>query len=117
MISRLEASIHIPESSRRIQTSMNQYIRRKNNIVMNRGYIDSIKLNKNIRILSLNPRGINPWNDYKCEMLKQACVKYQIDIILLNETQVKCILKYIDKMLQRMKSIGREAAIFVADSE
>ena len=44
-------------------------------------------------------------------------MKYQINIILLNETQVKCTLKNIDKMLQRMKSIGREAAIFAADSE
>ena len=69
-MSRSEVSSHIPESSRRIQTSMNQYIRRKNNVVTNRGYIDSIKLNENIRILSLNSRGINPWNDYKCEMLK-----------------------------------------------
>ena len=50
-------------------------------------------------------------------MLKQACVKHQIDIILLNETQVKYIPKNIDKMLQRIKSIGREAAIFAADSE
>ena len=53
------------------------------------GYIDERKQVGNIRILSLNTKGINPWNQYRMNLLKQSINKHEIDIILLNETQLK----------------------------
>jgi len=68
---------------------INKYYRNHSSEIRNCGYIDVIKAVNNICFLVLNPRGINPWNDYKCEMLINTCKDFQVDIALLNETNVK----------------------------
>ena len=70
----------------------------------------------NVRILVLNTRGCNPWNDYKGEMLIKACQELQVDIALLNETNVKWTPGNLDKMKQRFSSIEREVLVKDADS-
>ena len=92
-----------PESNRSIQTSMNNFTTRIIPPIQHKGYVDQNKLLENIRILSLNPRGINPWNNYRMEMLIESCKKYQIDVLLLCETQVKWTANNIDKMENRLK--------------
>ena len=72
-------------------------------IIQHKGYVDNIKINENIRVLSINPRGINPWNNYRMEMLLESCKKYQIDILLLCETQVKWTASNLDKLESRLK--------------
>ena len=49
-------------------------------------------------------------------MLIESCKKYQIDILLLCETQVKWTAQNIDKMEHRLKQLGREIMIIGADS-
>ena len=68
---------------------INRYYRNHSSEIRNSRYIDAIKAVDNIRFLVLNPRGINPWNNYKCEMLINACKDFQVDIALLNETNIK----------------------------
>ena len=78
-----------PESNRKMQTSMINHMIRNSNQIRKVGCIDSAKVNENARILLLNPRGLNPQNDCKMKMLKDTYLQYQVNIILLNKTQVK----------------------------
>ena len=105
-----------PESSRSVQMTMNNYTTKTIPPIQHSGYVDQTKASENIRILSLNPRGVNPWNNYRMEMLIESCKKYQIDILLLCETQVKWTAQNIDKMEHRLKQLGREIMIIGADS-
>ena len=89
-MSRNEVNIETQlEINRMIQLMMNEYTQQNSNQIKWKGYVDEIKSPENIRILTLNPKGINPQDDYKIEILIEACKKYQVDIMLLNETQVK----------------------------
>ena len=77
-----------PETNRTYQTTIEDYSTQETSI-QHRGYIDPIKSTSNTRLLILNPRGLNPWSNYKTEMLIESCKKLQIDGLLLSETQVK----------------------------
>ena len=63
-----------PESNRIRQTNLNRY--RNIRPIQYSGYIDRQKISGNIRILSLNVKGINPQNEYKMNLLKEAMHKY-----------------------------------------
>jgi len=65
-----------PENNRSVQINLNNYINILTNIIKFRGYIDDRKSLENVRILTLNPRGINPWNSYKMDMFLNACKKH-----------------------------------------
>ena len=45
----------------------------RNNDIKNYGCIDANKSNENMRILTLNLRGISPWNNHKMNMLIESC--------------------------------------------
>jgi len=81
------------------------------------GYVDEKKLNENIRILVLNPHGCNPNNKVKMNQLKEAIEKFQLDIVMLNETNTKWDIVNIGKMERYAKKISRGAQIIVADSK
>ena len=49
---------------------INNYFTPENNEVTSSGYLDSNKSNRNIRLLSINPHGCNPFNPTKMHMLK-----------------------------------------------
>ena len=51
------------------------------------------------------------------EMFITSINKHQIDIIILNETNIKWTPTNIDKMEQNLKRLGRETTFFVADSK
>ena len=107
----------LPENNRMIQTNLN-YLRTNNNLqIMHKGYIDISKLAENMRILVLNPKGLNLWNDYKMDLFINSCKKKQIDVILLSETQIKWTPRNIDRMKQRIHSISRNAVVSGADSK
>jgi len=83
----MQSTSNTPESNRMRQTNLNRY---RNIIpIQHLGYIDRQKISRNIRILLLNLKGINPWNEYKMNLLKEAIYKYQVDVLLLNEIQSK----------------------------
>ena len=69
-----------------MQTTMNNFTTKTISLMQNKGCVDQNKLLENIRLLSLNLRGINLWNNYCMEMLIESCEKYQIDILLSCET-------------------------------
>ena len=70
-----------------------------------------------MRILVLNSKGLNLWNDYKMELFINSCKKKQIDAMLLSETQTKWTPHNIDRMQQRIHSISRNAVVIGADSK
>ena len=74
------------------------------------------KVVRNIRILLLKPRRFNPNNESKIQILLEAYQKYQIDIILLNETNTKQISVSLDKIEKVLKLLGGELIIIEADS-
>ena len=67
----------------RQRNQMQQYLQRDNNI-RNKGYIDEIKMPENIRILVLNPNGLDPWNNYKMYLFKDSIERHNVDIMMLN---------------------------------
>ena len=87
------------------RNQMQRYLQRENNIA-NEGYIDNIKMPKNIRILVLNPNGFDLWNDYKMNLFQDAIERLNIDIMMLNEINLKCTTMNKNKMMQRMKKLG-----------
>ena len=68
--------------------SVRDYFQNEDNVKYE-GCIDNIKLSGNIRILSLNPHGCKPNDISKMNELKNAIEKYNIDIIMMNETNTK----------------------------
>ena len=104
-----------PERNRFRQTTLNE--RRQLEPINHPGYIDSKKQSENIRIISLNAKGINPWNQYRMTLLKQSIKKYEIDIILLNETQLKWMPANRDKFNREMKELGRETIVMGVDTQ
>ena len=64
----------------------NHRLNERNRDIINQGFIDSIKDERSVRFLSLNPRGFSPNNREKINMMKQAMVDYGLDMLLLNET-------------------------------
>ena len=97
--------------------SIENYMNQNNNIIKNSGYLDIIKATFNTRILSLNPREYRSNNQLKVQILINRCEKYNIDIILLNETNTKWIVLNRDTMKRKLKSLGREIQIETADSK
>ena len=67
------------------------------------------KIDSNMRMLFLNPYKINLQNKHNTKMLKSSCMIRDLEILLLNETQVKQILSNADKMQQQLSYLGREA--------
>lgn len=100
------------------QTNINQYFDQSENIrIENSGAITNLKAVGNMRVLSINPKGCVPNNQSKMNMLKEAIKKYQIDILMMNETNTKWNTINESRLERQMKSIDRENSIFVADSK
>ena len=69
--------------------TIDNYMRKRNNKIIYKGYIDNVKASYNIRILALNPNGCVPKDDSKIQMLINRYNKYGIDIMLLNKMNIK----------------------------
>ena len=107
---------HMPERNRQ-RNQMHQYINtNRNDEIKNKGYVDSTKLLENMRILVLNPNGLDPWNDYKMNLFINAIEKLEIDVVMISELNLKTTTANQDKMTQRMRKLGREMQVFMADS-
>ena len=94
-----EGDYEQPERLRHNHNLIHQYL--INDIeIRNEGYIDSIKDTNNVRIMSLNVKGLDPWKYEKMERFIDSCQRIQIDVMMLNEVNVKWIPANIDKMEQ-----------------
>ena len=88
-MSRLEENnVRLSERVRNQQMSIRNYVR-MNTEINNEGYIDENKMPTNIRFLALNIKGIDPESIVKIERFIISIQKYQIDMMLLNEVNVK----------------------------
>ena len=85
---------------------IHQYMSNEYDIIINKEYVNTMKLSFNIRILLLNSRGYRPSDSSKIYMLKEASMKYQIDILFLNETNTKQSTKNQDKIKRNLKLLG-----------
>ena len=69
-----EYSESIPESQRTNQIQIQNYMI-INNEIKNEGYVDSNKLSNNIRLLTMNSKGLNLWNYERIEMFIESIEK------------------------------------------
>ena len=58
---------------------------------------------RNIKILALNPNGCKPNDMVKMSHLIIAIKNYEIDVVMMNETNTKWDTVNISKMERRMK--------------
>ena len=110
-----ENNVRLPERVRNQQMSIRNYVRMHTEI-NNKGYIDENKMPTNMRFLALNIKGIDPKSIVKIERFIISIQKYQIDMMLLNEVNVKWTPVNIDRMEHRLKVLGRETKMITADS-
>ena len=66
---------NIPESNRYSKTNFNWF--KDIILIQNLEYIDNNKINDSIRMLSMNIKGINPWNQYKMNFLKGLLIGWK----------------------------------------
>ena len=110
-----ENGIRYPELQNEI--SISQYYEQSNVDIENSRVISDVKPSINLRVLSLNPNGCAPKNQPKMVRPKEAVNNYQIDVLLMNETNTKWNAINISRLEKRMKSIDRESSIFALDSK
>ena len=90
MSSQQRNNVTQPERNRMMQTTMNNFTSRSAPPpIQHQGYADNLKLSENARMLTINIKGIDPWNNHQMEMLLESCKECQIDVLLLCETNVK----------------------------
>ena len=87
MIQRNTNEICIPRFHNEVH--INQYFEQNNDRIENSRVISESKLVENIRVLSINLHRCIPNNQSKMTMMKEAIRKYQIDVLLMNETNTK----------------------------
>lgn len=104
-----------PERRRNHQSSMMNYMR-NNTIINKEGYIDQNKLTTNMRFITLNARGLDPSNNIKIERFTKSIQKYQIDMMLINEVNMKWTPTNVDRMEQKLRVLGREIKVVPVDS-
>ena len=88
----------------------------RNDEIKYQGYIDNVKSLNNIRFLTLNMKGLDLWNNERIEMFKMSVEKNDIDIMLLNEVNIKWNPLNVDKIEKNLRSLGQETAVYAADS-
>ena len=66
-----------------------------------------IKNTSNIRILNINPNGLRETADLKIQQLTQSISKYDLDIIILNETNCKWTTLNQSKIKKKLMKIHK----------
>ena len=69
-----------------------------------------------MRFITLNARGLDPSNNIKIERFTNSMQKYQIDMMLTNEVNMKWTPTNIDRMEQKLRVLGREIKVVPVDS-
>ena len=85
--------------------------------IRNKGHINLIKDISNARIMSLNVKGLDPQKCEKIERFIDLCYRIQIDVMSLNEVNLKQTPANADKIEQQMKRLGQETLAHVADDK
>ena len=91
----ININTNMPERQRTnqsIQQSIMMYLEQPERNIRNKGYINTVKASFNTRILSINTCGFKPSNEEKIQMMINIYKRLSIDILLLNETNMKWTL-------------------------
>ena len=101
---------------RAIQTRLEIYTNQADEI-KNRGYLDSEKRQGMTRLLNININGFQSNHNEKITQLTQFYIKYQVDIIIITELNIKWTTKSCDSIKGKLKSLGWILELIVADSK
>ena len=104
----------VPENIRFRQMHLNRF--REIRSIQHPGHIDNCKMSGKIRMIAMNVKGMNPWNQHRMNLLKEAIHKNDVDVVILNETQLKGTPANEDKFNREMKTLGREMHVIGADT-
>ena len=85
--------------------------------IKNKEYVDKIKINENIRIITLNVKGYRLRSNNRIKETRESIEKYQIDVALFNKTNTKKNIRNIDKIEKEMRKIGKGAKAITVDSQ
>ena len=69
--------------------SLREYFQEEEELTRNKGYINGRKVNRNIRTLVINPNRCKPNDVVKMNHLQTALMKYEIVVVIMNETITK----------------------------
>ena len=72
-----------------MKQSIMMYLENPERNIRNKGYIDTVKVPFNTRVLSINICGFKLSNNEKIQMMINAYERLSIDIILLNKKNTK----------------------------
>jgi len=95
--------------------NINQGINKRNEEMHRQGYIDNKKMTGSIRILQLNPHGFGPEMNEKINMLKEAIISMEIDVILLSAPDRRWTKSKIEFLRKRLVSIDKNIEIITSD--
>ena len=84
--------------------------------IRNLGYVDPVKYDRNVRLLTLNPRGFGPDNQEKIIMLKNSERRLQFDGVFFSSPDRAWNSKRRDDMKKKLKGIGRNIQINTSDT-
>ena len=82
-----------------------------------REYIGNIKIENNMRILTMNIHRYRPEQYNRLKLIKEAIIKFIIDIALFNEANTKWIIINISRVEKVMRIIEKGIKIYIADSK
>ena len=95
----------------------NFFIPTNNNMTKNLGHVDPIKHDRNIRLLSLNPRGFGPDSIEKIAMLQMSKERLQFDGVFFSSPDRKWDSRRKEIMRKKMFKIGRNIKINTSDTQ
>ena len=81
--------LEINRNNQLIQQSIMMYLQNPTKNIRNKGYIDTVKVPFNTRILLINTGRFKPSNEEKIQIMIEVYERLSINILLLNETNTK----------------------------
>ena len=84
--------------------------------IRNLGYVDPVKYDQNVRLLTLNPRGFGPDNQEKIVMLKSSKRRLQFDGVFFSSPDRAWNSKCKEEMKKKMRGIGMNIQINTSDT-
>ena len=104
-------------NARTNQIQKTNFIEIEKNKIKHEEHVDNIKIEKNIRIMQLNAKRLDSWNERKMAMFISLMKKYDADVMLIAEPNIKWAPRNEDKIVQSLKALGRETITCAADSK
>ena len=105
------------EQNEKSESIKNYFIPTLKSNIKNIGYVDPVKYNQNIRLLSLNPRGFGPDSNEKIAMLKLSKERLQFDGVFFSSPDRNWNSRRIELIRRKLNGIGRNIKINTSDTQ